>query len=216
MSWRLWSRLRAPWSRNDRCGRALAGYAAAARFAAEHANGARVWAVEGAGHYGAGLARYLSGRGETVLEVGRVPRDERRLRGKNDPLDAIRAARTVPVQRLVDRCSRFRRASSAAPDDQLNRALHTVILHRRQHDPATKAYIERRIAEGKTRREATRLLKRYLARHLYRSLQTSAGEKRKSSFVTLSSVEVRDGGLREFRNDAPMTRAWLGELTAAV
>jgi hypothetical protein len=31
----------------------------------------RVWAVEGAGHYGAGLARHLSGQGETVIESGR-------------------------------------------------------------------------------------------------------------------------------------------------
>jgi hypothetical protein len=53
------------------------GYAEALRFAAEHAPAARVWAVEGAGHYGAGLARYLSGHGETVLEAGRGPRNER-------------------------------------------------------------------------------------------------------------------------------------------
>ncbi|TML80203.1 MAG: IS110 family transposase [Actinobacteria bacterium] len=56
---------------------------------------ARVWAVEGAGHYGAGLARYLSERGETVLEVGRSPRGERRLSGKDDQLDAVRAARAA-------------------------------------------------------------------------------------------------------------------------
>jgi hypothetical protein len=55
-------------------------------------------------------------------------------------------------------------------DRQLNRALHTVVLHRRLHDPATKDYIARRISEGKTTREAVRLLKRYLARHLYRLL----------------------------------------------
>ena len=42
-----------------------------------------------------GFARYLSGRGETVLEVGRSPRGERRLRGKDDALDATRAARTA-------------------------------------------------------------------------------------------------------------------------
>ena len=48
--------------------------------------------------------------------------------------------------------------------------LHTVILHRRQHDPATKDYIARRVAEGKSTRDATRILKRYLARHLYRVL----------------------------------------------
>jgi len=45
------------------------------------------------------------------------------------------------------------------------------ILHRRQHDPTTKDYIARRVAEGKTTRDAVRLLKRYLARHLYRLLQ---------------------------------------------
>ena len=71
------------------------GYAAAVHFADRHANGARVWAIEGVGHHGAGLARYLGGRGETVLEVGRCPHNERRLRGKDDPLDATRAARTA-------------------------------------------------------------------------------------------------------------------------
>jgi hypothetical protein len=71
------------------------GYAQALRFANQHASGRRVWAVEGAGHYGAGLARYLSGRGETVLEAGRSPRGERRLRGKDDGLDATHAARAA-------------------------------------------------------------------------------------------------------------------------
>ena len=60
---------------------------------------------------------------------------------------------------------------SRGGDRQLNRALHTIVLHRRQHDPPTRDYIARRISEGKSRRDATRLLKRYLARHLYRLLQ---------------------------------------------
>jgi hypothetical protein len=62
---------------------------------------------------------------------------------------------------------------SRGGDRQLNRALHTVALHRRQHDPATRDYIARRVAEGKTSREATRILKRYLARHLYRVMQNA-------------------------------------------
>jgi hypothetical protein len=45
------------------------------------------------------------------------------------------------------------------------------VLHRRQHDPNTREYIARRIAEGKSRRDATRLLKRYVARHLFRLLE---------------------------------------------
>jgi transposase len=302
------------------------GYAAVLRFAEEFAPGARLWAIEGAGHYGAGLARYLAGSGETVHESARSSRSERRLRGKDDPLDATRAARSVlaadtraaprsgqrqealrvlmlarrsavdarrvalvqlrsvivtspealreelrrlPVGELIRRCSRFRRSSTRTPDQlaailvlrtlaqriqaatreadllereilthiralapelldepgvgpivaaqlivtwshkdrvrseaafarlagvaplpassglttrhrhsrggdrQLNRALHTVILHRRHHDPETKHYIDRRVAEGKTRREATRMLKHYLARHLYRVMQNS-------------------------------------------
>jgi transposase len=83
------------------------GYAEAVRFADEHAPAGRVWAVEGAGLYGAGLARHLSGRGEAVLEAARSPRGERRLRAKDDQLDAIRAARAV---RRED--TRARRTSS--------------------------------------------------------------------------------------------------------
>jgi transposase len=68
----------------------------------------------------------------------------------------------------------IRHRLSRGGDRQLNRALHTVILHRRQHDPATRDYIARRITEGKTGREATRILKRYLARHLYRVMQNAS------------------------------------------
>jgi transposase len=67
----------------------------------------------------------------------------------------------------------IRHRLSRGGDRQLNRALHTVILHRRQHDPATRDYITRRIAEGKSARDATRILKRYLARHLYRVMQNA-------------------------------------------
>lgn len=58
-------------------------------------------------------------------------------------------------------------------DRQLNRALHTILLSRRRHHPPTRAYITRRTTEGKTTREATRCLKRYLARHLFRLLEAT-------------------------------------------
>jgi len=299
------------------------GYRELLRLAEQYAVGRRAWAIEGSGSYGAGLARYLAECGETVLEVSRTPRAERRLRGKDDALDAARTARAalaaetlaqpragerrealrllliarrsavdvrrealtqlravivtaperlrqelrgLPTGNLLDRCSRLRRTDSTADevatrlvlrslarrvqaatleadelerellthvralapalldepgvgpivaahlivawshpgrlrseacfarlagvaptpassgqtqrhrlsrggDRQLNRALHTIALHRRQHDPRTKDYIAKRIAEGKSRRDATRLLKRYLARHLYRLLE---------------------------------------------
>jgi transposase len=300
-----------------------AGYRRALCLAEQQAPGRRVWAVEGTGCYGAGLARFLAGRGERVLEVDRPRRVGGRGRLKSDPLDALRAARTLlagerlacprsgerreslralltsregaaaakraglgqlrsllvllpeplrgrlqPLGRvaLLRRCARLRprpdkdgygqllalracarrvlaleqeaaeleqalsaaveqiapsllaqpgigpitaaqlliswshpgrirneaafaRLAGAAPipassgktnrhrldrggDRKLNRALHTIILCRRQHDSATIAYLERRQREGKTSREAVRCLKRYLARSLYRHLQT--------------------------------------------
>ena len=299
------------------------GYRELLQVAERHAPGRRVWAIEGSGSYGAGLARFLSEHGEAVLEVSRTIRAERRLAGKDDTLDAVRTARAalasetlalpragerrealrllliarrsaVDVRRealtqlravivtapeplreqlrrlslgkLLDRCSRLRRSTAPADelatrlvlrslarrvqaataeaaelereilahvralapallaepgvgpivaaqliiawshpgrlrseacfarlagvapipassghtkrhrlsrggDRQLNRALHTIVLHRRHHDPTTRDYIARRISEGKSSRDATRLLKRYLARHLYRLLE---------------------------------------------
>jgi transposase len=302
------------------------GYADTVRFADRHAPGDRLWAIEGTGHYRAGLVRHLQRRGEQVHEVDRTSRGERRHHGKDDQLDAVRAARSplarehrarprtgehqealrllllarrtavdtrkvalvqlrsvivtapdglrdelrrLPLGQLLNRCSRFRRSSSRTPaqlatilvlrtlarriqtataeaetlerellahvralvpelldepgigpivaaqlivtwshhdridseacfariagvaplpassgqttrhrlsrggDRQLNRSLHTIVLNRRQHDPATRDYIARRISEGKTARDATRSLKRYLARHLYRVMQNS-------------------------------------------
>jgi transposase len=302
------------------------GYANALAVAERHAPGRRAFAVEGSGSYGAGLTRFLSGKGERVFEVGRLPR-ERRGGGKTDALDAVRAARAVLAQkrpalprsngerealralmaaregaanakraglcqlrallvtaaeplrselrpltraqllarlaamrperrtdpelrgsllalrsvarrvqqltveerelaREIETLTRtlapqlldqpgvgpllaaqvvlswshkgrvtneaaFARLAGVAPipassgqtiryrldrsgDRQLNRALHMIIVTRRRAHPATIAYIDRRIQEGKTRREATRCLKRYLARNLYRLLQNGA------------------------------------------
>jgi hypothetical protein len=59
-------------------------------------------------------------------------------------------------------------------DRQLNRALHTIVLSRRQRHAPTRAYIERRTRDGKSTREAVRCLKRYVARHLFRMLEASA------------------------------------------
>lgn len=56
-------------------------------------------------------------------------------------------------------------------DRQLNRALHTIIVSRRKNHPPTIAYVERKIREGKSVREAMRSLKRHLARHIFRVLE---------------------------------------------
>ncbi len=59
-------------------------------------------------------------------------------------------------------------------DRQLNNALHTVVRIRIQYQPATRAYVARRTAQGKTSREINRCLTRYVARDLYRLLENTA------------------------------------------
>jgi transposase len=302
------------------------GYRHALQLVDAHASGRRAFAVEGSGSFGAGLTRFLTSRGERVLEVSRLRR-ERRSGGKTDAIDAVRAARSVlgqeraatpraggerqALQALVAaregavnaKCAglgqlrdllittpeplrgelrqltpapllrrlaasrpetrrdpelrgsmlalraiarrvlqltaeerelageiegltrklapqlldqpgvgphsaaqlilswshpgrirseaAFARLAGAAPipassgqtiryrldrsgDRKLNRALHLILVTRKRTHPATIAYIERRLQEGKTRREATRCLKRYLARSLYRLLEHGA------------------------------------------
>lgn len=58
-------------------------------------------------------------------------------------------------------------------DRRLNRMLHIVALTRMTHDAPTRAYVEKRTAEGKTPREIRRVIKRYLARQIYRTLNTT-------------------------------------------
>ncbi|GGP75494.1 IS110 family transposase [Streptomyces melanogenes] len=58
-------------------------------------------------------------------------------------------------------------------DRRLNRALHMATVSRMIHDPDTRAYVERRRAEGRTNKEIRRSLKRYLARQIYRHLNSA-------------------------------------------
>jgi transposase len=75
---------------------------------------------------------------------------------------------TAPVPVSSGRTDRHR--LNRLGDRQLNRALHTIAINRMRCDHATRAYVQRRLAEGKTRRDIRRCLKRYIARHLYRTL----------------------------------------------
>lgn len=59
-------------------------------------------------------------------------------------------------------------------DRRLNKALHMAVIVRMTHDTSTKAYVERRLAEGLTKREIRRILKRYLARQIHRALTAAS------------------------------------------
>ncbi len=58
-------------------------------------------------------------------------------------------------------------------DRRLKRALHMAIVTRMRMDPLTRAYVERRTAEGRSIREIRRCLARYLARQIYRQLHAA-------------------------------------------
>src|SRR5919204_1486274 len=82
-----------------------------------------------------------------------------------------RHAGTAPIPASSGNTKRHRLHRGG--DRQLNRALHIIALSRARTDPATRAYLDRRHSEGKTRKEAIRCLKRHLARRIWRLLYTA-------------------------------------------
>lgn len=52
-------------------------------------------------------------------------------------------------------------------DRQANHALWRIVFTRMSADPETRAYVERRMKEGKSKKEIMRCLKRYVAREVY-------------------------------------------------
>ena len=78
-------------------------------------------------------------------------------------------AGTNPIPASSGQVTRYR--LNRGGDRQLNRALHTILLVRLRIDPDTRAYVARRTAEGKSRRDAKRCLRRIIARQLFRLLE---------------------------------------------
>ncbi len=114
------------------------GYDALVELADRHAT-PRVWAIEGTGSYGVGLASHLAGRGERVIELDRPTRTARRNGAKSDPIDAVRAAREALARpRLAEPRARGDRAAlsvllatrrSAVEATQLaNHQLHALVV----------------------------------------------------------------------------------------
>jgi transposase len=73
-----------------------------------------------------------------------------------------------------------RRRLNRGGDRQANSALYRIALSRLRWDARTRDYLTRRITEGKTRREAIRCLKRYIAREIYQII-TSPPETQPSA-----------------------------------
>ena len=80
-----------------------------------------------------------------------------------------RSAGSAPIPASSGRTQRHRLDHGG--NRQLNSALHRLAVTRGRLDPETAAYLARKQAEGKTRREAIRCLKRHLARRVWHLLQ---------------------------------------------
>lgn len=77
-----------------------------------------------------------------------------------------------PVERSSG--SRQYRRLNRGGDRQADAALHRIVQTRVRFDPRTRECYARRMAEGKTRREIVRCLKRYVAREVFHLIRRTS------------------------------------------
>jgi transposase len=123
------------------------------------------------------------------------------LQGVGSNLAAVIVAQAGDVRRFRD-AGAFARFCGAAPipcgsgrtagrhrlhrggNRQLNAALYRIAIVQQRHHPQAKAFLARKLHEGKTPREARRALKRHLANVLYRRLTAWANSTPAMNLLT--------------------------------
>lgn len=75
----------------------------------------------------------------------------------------------APIKASSGRTNRHR--LNYGGNRQANRALHLIVIVRLRYCPKTQAYMTRRLAEGLTKKEVIRCLKRYIVREIHRNLR---------------------------------------------
>ena len=163
----------------------------------------RMWAVEGANGHGALLAQQLVASGETVVDVPAALSARARLldagrKDKTDAHDARSAAivacyligYTGDVRRFAT-AGHYARYNATAPIEassgpkvrhrlnpngnrQLNHAIHIAALGQISHDSPGRVYYLAKQADGKSRKEAMRCLKRRISDAVYRQLRADS------------------------------------------
>ncbi|HVB07258.1 MAG TPA: transposase [Acidimicrobiales bacterium] len=138
--------------------------------------------VEGTGAYGAGLLRSLVAAGveETapglvaLVGVGTVT-GAMLLAAAGDNPERLRSEAAfahlcgvAPLEASSGRSARHR--LDRGGDRQANSALWRIVVVRSTCHPRARAYLERRVKEGRSKREVVRSLKRYVAREVYKQL----------------------------------------------
>lgn len=77
-------------------------------------------------------------------------------------------AGTCPLPASSGNTTRYR--LNRGGDRRLNRAIHTIAIVRMNFDARTRAYVIKRIAEGRSKKEIIRSLKRYITREVFKTL----------------------------------------------
>jgi transposase len=81
--------------------------------------------------------------------------------------DAQLAAYAGAAPLEASSAGRVRHRLNRGGNRRLNAVLYRIVLTQAHHLPEARAYIERRLSEGKTRREAHRCLRRYVVRAIW-------------------------------------------------
>ena len=104
------------------------------------------------------------------------------------PTDAhfARQAGVAPIPVSSGRTDRHRLHRGG--DRQLNRALHVIAITKARIDPQTRAYLDRKQAEGKTKKEALRCLKRHLARRVHHLLSMPPTDPDRRTRIQLNAA----------------------------
>jgi transposase len=74
----------------------------------------------------------------------------------------------APIEASSGKVTRYR--LNRGGDRQANSALWNIVITRMRSDPRTRAYVARRLVEGRSKTEIIRVLKRYVAHEVYRHL----------------------------------------------
>ncbi len=91
-----------------------------------------------------------------------------------------------PVEASSGKVTRHR--LNRGGDRQANAALHRIVLCRLRSNQTTRDYMARRVAEGKSKKEVIRCLKRYVAREVYAALSPAGPSRLDESFREASNA----------------------------
>jgi transposase len=113
--------------------------------------------------------RLLAERGCGVLIAAKLVGEIAGINRFATDAKLARIAGSAPIPASSGNANRHR--LDRGGNRQINCALHRLAITKGLHDPDTAAYLARKQAEGKSRREALRCLKRYLARRVWQLLR---------------------------------------------